>query len=178
MISIVLLLLLGINHHASWLVLGNSETDWRADVPGDSMYGSGVILLCIYLCLGIWFLALVVKTRALTLFAATLSTLVATCCLAYSVLVWVGGKALAWLLPGSVEGWASISVEGALYLSFIASVFLLIAAVLSFVPSIAGWTLRFSAVIRTQYSAIRLDVLSGLLLFFSLIVVVAVMALR
>jgi hypothetical protein len=177
-ISIVLLLLLGINHHASWLVLGNAETDWRADVPGDSMYGSGVILLCIYLCLGVWFLALAVKTRALTLFAAVLSTFVAVSCLAYSVLVWVGGKALAWLLPGSVDDWASISVEGALYLSFVASVFLLITAVLSFVPSIAEWTLRFGAVLRARDSVIRVDVLSGFILFLSLFVVVAVMTFR
>lgn len=168
-IAILMLLLVGVNHHASWLVLGNPGAEWVVEVPGDSMYGSGLILLAIYLCLGVWFLALAIKVRALTIFAAVLSSLVALTCLAYSILVWIGGKAFGWLLPGKVDQLASVSTELPLYLSFVGSALLLVLAVLSFIPSIAGWSLKLGSSSRNS-TAGKPDVVAGLALIVTFVV--------
>lgn len=168
-IAILLLLLIGINHHASWLVLGNPSADWLVEVPGDSMYGSGLILLCIYLCLGVWFLALAVKVRPLTIFAAVLSSLVGLACLAYSILVWIGGKAVTWLLPGKIDQWASVSTEVPLYLSFVGSALLLALAVLSFIPSIAGWSLKVGSSSRISMTG-QTEVVTGVVLIGAFVV--------
>lgn len=172
-IAILMLLLVGVNHHASWLVLGNPDADWVVEVPGDSMYGSGLILLAIYLCLGIWFLALAIKVRALTIFAAVLSSLVALTCLAYSILVWIGGKAVAWLLPGKIDNFASVSTEMPLYLSFVGAALLLVLAILSFVPSIAGWSLRLGGASRVSNSK-QPDLVAGLVLIGAFVVATVV----
>lgn len=168
-IAILLLLLIGINHHASWLVLGNQDADWLIEVPGDSMYGSGLILLCIYLCLGVWFLALAIKVRPLTIFAAVLSSLVAMACLVYALLVWVGGKALSWLLPGKIDNWASVSTEAPLYLSLVGSICLLALAVLSFIPSFAIWSLKLGGN-SGQSTSRQPDVIAGLVLIVAFII--------
>ena len=174
-IAILMLLLIGVNHHASWLVLGNPGADWVVEVPGDSMYGSGLILLAIYLCLGIWFLALAIKVRALTIFAAVLSSLVALTCLVYSVLVWIGGKAVAWLLPGKIDNLASVSTEVPLYLSFVGSALLLVLAILSFIPSVASWSLKLGSSSRQSASG-QPDLVAGLGLIgaFTVATVIAV----
>lgn len=172
-VAILMLLLIGINHHASWLVLGDPGADWVVEVPGDSMYGSGLLLLCIYLCLGVWFLALAINVRPLTIFAAVLSSMVGLACLAYSVLVWIGGKAVGWLLPGKIDKLASISVEVPLYLSFIGSALLLALSILSFIPSTANWSLKLGSSSRQQ-SARQTDVVAGLVLIVAFAIATAV----
>jgi len=37
-------------------------------------------------------------------------------------LVWIGGRALAWLLPSSVEGWASVKIEASLYATTLSAI--------------------------------------------------------
>lgn len=133
-VALVPLVLLAINHHNEWLRLGSDAASIDAAVPGDSMYGSGLLLIGMWIAVGTWMIALVLRQRFVTMFAATLSVVVAGVSFVYSILVWFGGKALGWLLPQSIEGWTSIGVAAGLYVTMGSSIVLFVAAALSFAP--------------------------------------------
>ena len=151
-LAIVPLIALAVNHHAGWLVLGSEKAGWTAEVPGDSFYGSGIVLLLIYFCAGMWFVTFIVRTRILTICTSALSVLIAAVCGLYAVFVWVGGKALKWLIPSSIEGWSTVSNEMPLYLSFIGSIVLLVVAIIGFIPQVSTKTFDLGSRVNIKSS--------------------------
>ena len=151
-LAIVPLIALAVNHHAGWLVLGSEKAGWTAEVPGDSFYGSGIVLLLIYFCTGMWFVAFIVKTRILTVCTSALSVFIAAVCGMYAIFVWVGGKALKWLIPSSIEGWSTVSNETPLYLSFVGSIVLLVVAIIGFIPQVSSKTFDLGSRVNIRSS--------------------------
>jgi hypothetical protein len=151
-LAIIPLIALAVNHHAGWLVLGSEKAGWTAEVPGDSFYGSGIVLLLIYFCAGMWFVTFIVRTRILTICTSALSVSIAAVCGMYSIFVWVGGKALKWLIPSSIEGWSTVSNEMPLYLSFFGSIVLLVVAIVGFIPQISEKTFNLGSRVNIRSS--------------------------
>ena len=137
LLAIAPLITITVNFHSPWLVLGNGGTEWGAEVPGDSFYGSGILLLLMYTGIGMWFLSLIVRARIVAVAASISSLLIAIVCGVFAVFVWIGGKALQWLLPGTLEDWTSISIEPSLYISLLSAVALFIISIIGFFPVLA-----------------------------------------
>lgn len=119
-----LLILLGVNHHVEWLSLGSSEADLKAQLPGDALYGSGLVLVAVWIGVGVSIISLVIQKRVVMVFNSVLCLIVGAFSAVYAGLVWIGGKTASWLIPESLEGWSSVKVEPALYLTLGGGIFL------------------------------------------------------
>jgi hypothetical protein len=108
--------------HQGWLVLGNPDAQWHAEVPGDSLYGSGLVIMVLWLGIGLWLTSAVLRRPFVMRIAGALAILLAVVMAGYTLLVWIGGRALAWLLPSSVEGWASVKIEASLYATALSAI--------------------------------------------------------
>ena len=144
LVALVPLVLLAINHHVEWLTLGVEGGGFRASLPGDALYGSGILLAGMWLAIASWIMALVMKSRIVVVICGILSVLVGVTCVLYSLAVWVGGKALGWIIPSSVGDWSSVKVEMALYLSLGGGVVLFVAGVCSLIPAISNMSVSLS----------------------------------
>jgi hypothetical protein len=144
LIAAVALTLITVNYHTAWLRLESVNGEYGGDIPGDALFGSGLVLVLLYAVMGMWFLAMLVRTQLMLLTTATLSILIAVACLAYASIVWIGGTSLKWLLPSNAEEWASIDVKPALYVAVIGGVVLLGVSILGFVPNFAASTFKIN----------------------------------
>ena len=144
LVALIPLVLLAINHHVKWLSLGVEGGGFRAEIPGDSLYGSGLLLAGMWLAIASWIMALVMKSRIVVVICGILSALVGVTCVFYSLAVWVGGKALGWIIPSSVGDWSSVKVEMALYLSLGGGVVLFVAGICSLIPAISNKSVSLS----------------------------------
>lgn len=144
LVALVPLVLLAINHHVKWLSLGVEGGGFRAEIPGDSLYGSGLLLAGMWLAIASWIMALVMKSRIVVVICGVLSVLVGVTCVFYSLVIWIGGKALGWIIPSSVGDWSSVKVEAALYLSLGGGVVLFVAGICSLIPAISNKSVSLS----------------------------------
>jgi hypothetical protein len=144
MIAAVSLTLITVNYHTAWLRIESVNGDYGGDIPGDALFGSGLVLVLLYAVMGMWFLAILVRTRLMVLTTSVLSILIAMACLAYATVVWLGGTSLKWLLPSSADNWASIEVKPALYVAVLGGVTLLAISVLGFFPNFSSSTVKIN----------------------------------
>jgi hypothetical protein len=128
------LILVAANMHAPWIVLGGTETGYRAYLAGDSLFGSGLVVIALWMCLGLWLTALVLPRNITMRVAGGVSVLVAMILVMYAMFMWVGGRLLSWLIPSSVEDWTAISVEPMLFVVLVSAVGLGAMGILSFFP--------------------------------------------
>jgi hypothetical protein len=117
--------------HQGWVMLGNSESQWNAMVPGDALYGSGLLNLALWISVGIWLTSVVIRKSFVVRSAGVVGILVGLVTLAYSGFTWLGGKALSWLLPSSTEGWAAVTLQPSLYLTAICAVAMIVLGITS-----------------------------------------------
>ena len=80
LVALVPLVLLAINHHVEWLTLGVEGGGFRASLPGDALYGSGILLAGMWLAIASWIMALVMKSRIVVVICGILSVLVGVTC--------------------------------------------------------------------------------------------------
>ena len=120
--SLIPLLIVTGTIHQGWLILGSPESEWHAEVPGDSLYGSGILILMLWLGVGLWLTSAILRRPIVMRIAGALAISLSVVTLGYTVLVWIGGRALAWLLPSSVEGWASVNTQSSLYATALSAV--------------------------------------------------------
>lgn len=176
--AIIPMLVIVVNHHAGWLVLGEQSGKFSAEVPGDALYGSGLLLVGLYLCTGMWFLALVLRTPAVMVVSSAVTILIGLFTGLFAVLVWVGGKGIKWLLPQSVDGWAAISTELPLYLTLVAAIVLVAIGAMAFVPSIQTLEIRFGQRVKAGNLKVSSADVVGALLIVAIIVATAISILR
>lgn len=119
--------------HSEWMRIGNSGEQIEAIIAGDSLYGSGLVVLVIWLVIGLWIGALVIQRTIAARIAGVVSIVVSLVVAMYATFLWLGGKALWWLLPQKAENWVSLSIAPTLLVVLLASLGLFIAGVLSFV---------------------------------------------
>ena len=136
LISLVPLILIAMNMHSEWMTLGSAETDYQAIIAGDSLYGSGLIVIVLWLNVGMWISAVIIQKPLVAKFAGTISILVSLVIGMYTLFLWGGGKALAWLIPSNVEKWATVSIEPTTYLVGICAISLLVAGCMSYLPAV------------------------------------------
>lgn len=124
LLALVFLVVVASSMHSEWLRLATADAEFQAILSGDSLYGSGLVVLALWLGIGCWIGSLVIQRPVSQVLASVISLLVAGVVLLYSILLWVGGKALDLLIPANVSNWTTFSIEPALYLIFISSVLL------------------------------------------------------
>jgi len=139
------LILIGVNHHVEWLSLGTDESQFRAQLPGDSLYGSGILLVMTWFAVGTWIIAIVIQKRAVMLFGSLISVVVGAVSAIYAALVWIGGNAVSWLLPDSVDKWTSVKIEPALYVTLVSGILCVAASFVGFFPQISGKVMETQA---------------------------------
>jgi hypothetical protein len=167
LISLVPLILIAINMHSEWMILGSEETSYQAIIAGDSLYGSGLLVLVIWLNVGMWISALIIPKPLVAKFAGTLSILVSVVVTMYTLFLWGGGKALAWLIPSKVDKWATVSIEPTTYLVAFSAVSLLVVGCLSFFPTVQSRSVGIAEQRSVGNSQLHTsDVLAGIIIAF------------
>lgn len=138
LIALLPLIFIAINMHSEWMILGSGESNYQAIIAGDSLYGSGLLVLVLWMNVGTWISAVIIQKPLVAKFAGSVSILVAIVVTAYAVFLWVGGSALSWLIPSNVDKWAKVSIEPITYLVGLSAISLLILGCLSFFPVVQG----------------------------------------
>jgi hypothetical protein len=128
--------------HQGWVLLGNAESEWNAVIPGDALYGSGLLNLALWISVGIWLTSVVLRKSFVVRSAGVVGILVGLVALAYSGFTWLGGKALSWLLPSSTDGWTAVTVQPGLYLTAICAAAMVGLGVLSLFTASNNKTVR------------------------------------
>jgi len=141
LIALLPLIFIAINMHSEWMILGSAETSYQAIIAGDSLYGSGLLVLILWMNVGTWIAAVIIQKSLVAKFAGLISILVSVVVTAYAIFLWVGGNALSWLIPSNVDEWAKVSIEPITYLVGLSAVSLLVIGCLSFLPAVQGKSL-------------------------------------
>jgi hypothetical protein len=141
LIALLPLIFIAINMHSEWMILGSQETSYQAIIAGDSLYGSGLLVLVLWMNVGTWIAAVIIQKSLVAKFAGLISILVSIVVAAYAVFLWVGGNALSWLIPSNVDEWAKVSIKPITYLVGLSAISLLVIGFLSFLPAVQGKSL-------------------------------------
>jgi len=173
-VAIVPLIIITVNFHSPWLVLGNEAAALGAELPGDSLYGSGLLLLLMYLGIGMWFLALIVRTHAMAVWASIISGITAVICGLFSLFVWIGGKTLGWLLPNSIDKWTSMSFEPPLFITFVSAFILAMLSIAGFFTQVEEKSIGVGNEATIANRKISMSDLVGILIIFATILIIAV----
>lgn len=166
--SLVPLLIVTGTIHQGWLVLGNPEAQWHAEVPGDSLYGSGLLILALWLGVGLWLTSAVLRRPFVMKIAGTLAIAIAVVTTGYTFLVWIGGRALAWLLPSSVEGWASVNTRASLYATALSAIAIGVLGIVGIATSSKERVVKLKE--KTQFGSLAIptsDLFAYVLIFFT-----------
>jgi hypothetical protein len=150
--ALIPVLILTTSIHQGWVTLGNSESEWNAVVPGDALYGSGLLNLALWISIGIWLTSVVLRKSFVVRCAGVVGVMVGLVTFGYAVFTWIGGNALSWLLPSSTEGWASITIEPGLYLTAFCAVAMVGLGVFSFFVATDEKTVRLPS--RTRVGSL------------------------
>lgn len=159
--------------HQGWLVLGNPEAQWHAEVPGDSLLGSGILIMVLWLGLGLWLTSAVFRRPIVMRLAGSLAIALSFVTLVYTVLVWIGGRALVWLLPSSVEGWASVNTEASLYTTALSAIAIGILGIVGIVTASRERVIRLKD--QSQFGSLIIptsDLFAYILMFFAVLWVI------
>ncbi len=164
--SLLPAILVTLTIHEGWLILGNPDAEWRAEVPGDSLYGSGLLIIGLWIVIGLWLTSSILRTPMVIRIAASLSIIVAAVTVGYAFLVWIGGKALSWLLPGSVEGWASVSVRPSLYLTVLSGIAIGVLGIVGLLTATRERVIKFKGITNFGSVGIPTSDLCAYIIFF------------
>lgn len=154
---------------SEWVRLGTEGSAVQAQIAGDALYGSGLVVLGIWLAVGLWIGALMVNRSLVVSVASGLTIAVSLVVLMYAVFVWAGGRLLNWIVPAKLERWTAVSMEPQLYIVLISAFLALVVSALGFIAKTQN--LRFTlgqrapGISKLFYS----DVVGGLILLVVLV---------
>ena len=157
---------------SEWIRLGTEGSAVQAQVAGDALYGSGLVVLGIWLSVGLWIGALMVNQSLVISVASGLTVVISLVVAMYAMFVWAGGSLLNWIVPAKLERWTAVSVEPQLYIVLVSSFLALVVAILGFSSKMQN--LRFTlgerapGISKLYYS----DVVGGVILLAVLVSVV------
>jgi len=157
---------------SEWIRLGTEGSAVQAQVAGDALYGSGLVVLGIWLSVGLWIGALMVNRSLVISVASGLTVVISLVVAMYALFVWAGGSLINWIVPAKLERWTAVSVEPQLYIVLVSSFLALVVATLGFFAKIQN--LRFTlgerapGISKLYYS----DVVGGVILLGVLVSVV------
>lgn len=158
---LVPLLAIAVGMHSGWLRLGSDGAGIEAVVSGDSLYGSGLAVLALWLAVGMWIGALMVHRSVMIVVASAATLLVMLVIGMYAGFLWIGGRALDWLVPASLEKWATVGVEPQLYVVLGSTVLCFVLAVAGFMPAVQRLELTIGSRVSLSSSRVALADLVG-----------------
>lgn len=120
--------------HAEWLTLGSESSSFEAQIAGDALYGSGLVVLGLWLGVGLWIGALMVNRSLMIGVASGLSVVISLIVGMYAIFMWTGGRLLDWLVPAKLENWAAVAVEPQLYIVLFSCFLMLVISALGLFP--------------------------------------------
>lgn len=162
---LVPMIAIAVSMHSGWLRLGSEGAGVEAVVSGDSLYGSGLAVLALWLGIGLWIGALMIDRGIMVVFASAATVLVCLVVGMYATFLWAGGRALDWLVPPSLERWTTVGFEPQLYVVMIATVVALLLALGGFVAPIRRIRLAIGSRVPLSGARIALsDLVGGALL--------------
>ena len=171
-IILIPIIAIAISMHSEWLRLGSEDASVQALIAGDALYGSGLVVLGLWLSVGLWIGAMMINRSLVIMFACGLSFLVAVIVEMYALLVWAGGNALDWLVPAKLERWTTVSMEPQLFIVLISAGFVAIMSILGFVPRIQRLQISLGSRIRASSGLWYSDIAGGVVLVLVLASVV------
>ena len=177
--SLIPMLIITGTVHQGWLVLGNPNAQWHAEVPGDSLYGSGILIMFLWLGLGLWLMSAVFRRPIVMRIAGSLAIALSFVTLSYTVLVWIGGRALSWLLPSSVEGWASVNIEASLYATALSAIAIGVLGIVGIATASRERVIKLND--QTQFGSLTIptsDLFAYVLIFFAVLWIIFKIATR
>lgn len=125
------LLTIAVCMHSEWLSLGTEGSGVLVKVAGDALYGSGLVVLALWLAVGLWIGALMVNRSLMISIASGLSLVVSMIVGVYATFLWAGGRLVDWIIPAKLEKWTAVSIEPQLYL-------VLASTAIVFIVSVSG----------------------------------------
>lgn len=134
--------------HAEWLTLGSESSSFEAQIAGDALYGSGLVVLGLWLGVGLWIGALMVNRSLMIGVASGLSVVISLIVGMYAIFMWTGGRLLDWLVPAKLDNWAAVAVEPQLYIVLFSCFLMFVMSALGLFPRMQS--LRFRFVSRVQ----------------------------
>lgn len=151
--------------HSEWLTLGTDTSTIQAKIAGDALYGSGLVVLGLWLSVGLWIGALMVNRSLMISIASALSLVVSIIVGMYAIFMWAGGRLLDWLIPAKLEKWTAVTAEPQLYIVLVASAIMLCASVLGLFPRMHRVRLSIGTTVRGQSGIFYSDVIGAVILF-------------
>lgn len=164
--ALVPLLIVTNSIHTGWIVLGNPDAEWNAVVPGDSLYGSGLLVIALWIGVGVWMTSIVLRRTLVTRIAGVTSVLLSVVLFLYVAFVWLGGKALNWLIPSSIEGWANLNPQAGLYLTAFCTLAMFVLGILALFFSKIDKSVQLESTVRVGSIAVPTSDMAAYLLWF------------
>jgi hypothetical protein len=171
-LAVVPTVVIAVCMHSEWIRLGTDASSVQAVIAGDALYGSGLVVLGLWLSVGLWIGSLMVNRSLMISIASVLSVLVSIVVGLYAVFVWAGGRLLNWLVPAKLDKWTAVSVEPQLYIVFIATAIALAASVLGLFPRMHRFTFSLGTKISNNSSVYVSDFVGGGILFAIIVSIV------
>lgn len=120
--------------HSAWLTLGTDTSTVQVKIAGDALYGSGLVVLGLWLSVGLWIGSIMVYRSLMIALASAVSVVISIVVVMYALFVWSGGRLLDWLVPSRLGDWTTITAEPQLYIVLMCSAITLGASVLGLFP--------------------------------------------
>jgi hypothetical protein len=158
---LVPLIAIAVSMHSGWLRLGSEGAGIQAVVSGDSLYGSGLVVLALWLAVGLWIGALMIHRAVMVIFGSVATVLVALIVGMYAGFLWIGGRALDWLVPASLERWTTVSFEPQLFIVMGSALLTFLLAIGGFVPTVRRVELSIGSRVSLSTSRVALSDLVG-----------------
>ena len=132
-----------------------------SDLAGDALYGSGLVVLGLWLSIGLWIGALMVNRSLMISIASALSVIISLIVGMYAVFMWTGGRLLDWLIPAKLEDWAAVEVKPQLYLVLVSCLAMLIISTFGLIPRMQLLHFRVGVRVRGNTGLFLSDVVGG-----------------
>lgn len=150
--------------HSAWLTLGTDTSTVQVKIAGDALYGSGLVVLGLWLSVGLWIGAIMVSRSLMIAIASALSAVVSIVVVMYALFVWSGGRLLDWLVPSRLGDWTAVTAEPQLYIVLVSSAVALGASVIGLFPKMQLIRLSIGSMVRGKSGVYCSDVAGAAIL--------------
>jgi hypothetical protein len=150
--------------HSAWLTLGTNTSTVQVKIAGDALYGSGLVVLGLWLSVGLWIGAIMVSRSLMIAIASALSAVVSIVVVMYALFVWSGGRLLDWLVPSRLGDWTAVTAEPQLYIVLVSSAVALGASVIGLFPKMQLIRLSIGSMVRGRSGVYYSDVAGAAIL--------------
>lgn len=150
--------------HSAWLTLGTDTSTVQVKIAGDALYGSGLVVLGLWLSVGLWIGSIMVYRSLMIALASAVSVVISIVVVMYALFVWSGGRLLDWLVPSRLGDWTTITAEPQLYIVLMSSAITLGASVLGLFPKMQLIRLSIGSTVHGRSGVYYSDVAGAAIL--------------